>query len=261
MGSYDEGMEVWGGENVEMSLRVWQCGGELLIIPCSRVGHVFRKVSPYSWPGGVTHVLHRNRIRTALVWLDEFVEFPFSLDSSLRSYEYGDISERIALRKRLKCKSFSWYLQNIFPESNIRAHPIHLGQIRNPVHGVCFDTNGGRRGQTISVAVCRSSDNAGALQTFSISSTGEITASTGCLSATRLNDKLSIGQCEHSSSKYQKFVYNEQTKHIIHEYSKLCVRVDATKREMPLSLANCSTSNEVVWELPPAFFNQTAMAN
>nr|CDS32466.2 polypeptide N acetylgalactosaminyltransferase [Hymenolepis microstoma] len=261
LGSYDEGMEVWGGENVEMSLRVWQCGGELLIIPCSRVGHVFRKVSPYSWPGGVTHVLHRNRIRTALVWLDEFVEFPFSLDSSLRNYEYGNISERIALRKRLKCKSFSWYLQNIFPESNIRPHPIRLGQIRNPIHGVCFDTNNGRRGQAIVAAACRNRDNAGPLQTFSISSANEITASTGCLGAARLNDKLTIGQCEHTSSNYQKFIYDEQTKHIIHEHSHLCVRVDATKHEMPISLANCSTSNEFAWELPPAFFNRTALAN
>uniref|UniRef100_A0A0R3TBL6 RICIN domain-containing protein n=1 Tax=Rodentolepis nana TaxID=102285 RepID=A0A0R3TBL6_RODNA len=275
LGAYDEGMEVWGGENVEMSLRVWQCGGELLIIPCSRVGHVFRKVSPYSWPGGVTHILHHNLIRTALVWLDDCgrlwklprvneEKLSFCLNypqMALRSYEYGNISERIALRKRLKCKGFSWYLQNIFPESNIRPHPIRLGQIRNPVHGVCFDTNNGRRGQAIAAAVCRSRDNTGPLQTFSISSANEITASTGCLGAARLNDKLTIGQCENTSSKYQKFIYDEQTKHIIHEHSHLCVRVDATKHEMPIFLANCSTSNEFVWELPPAFFNRTAVAN
>jgi len=47
------------------------CGGTLEIVPCSYVGHIFRKRSPHKWRSGVD-VFRRNYICMAEVWLEVY---------------------------------------------------------------------------------------------------------------------------------------------------------------------------------------------
>lgn len=121
LGEYDLGMDVWGGENLEISFRIWMCGGRLEIIPCSRVGHIFRKRRPYGSPGDA---FLKNSLRVAHVWMDGYKKYFFLNRPSAETAEYGDVSERVALRQRLKCKSFKWYLDNIYPEQTLPTAPL-----------------------------------------------------------------------------------------------------------------------------------------
>lgn len=61
-------------------LKVWMCGGNLEIIPCSRVGHVFRKSTPYTFPGGTSLIVNKNNARLAEVWLDGWKEFYYNIN-------------------------------------------------------------------------------------------------------------------------------------------------------------------------------------
>ena len=98
------------------------------------MGHIFRGENPYKFPKNRQKTIQRNQARVAEVWLDEYKElfyghgFHHLLDRS--AVDIGDLTEQVALRQRLNCTSFKWYLDNVHPE--IESHLVKAEGLVGP---------------------------------------------------------------------------------------------------------------------------------
>ncbi|NXX86506.1 GALT5 acetylgalactosaminyltransferase, partial [Urocolius indicus] len=97
LGTYDPGLDVWGGENMELSFKVRHCQSPAT--PGSA------RVPPPGQP-------------PAPVWLDEYKElfYGHAYHLVLKRLDVGDLAQQIQLRQKLRCRSFRWYLENVYPD-------------------------------------------------------------------------------------------------------------------------------------------------
>lgn len=234
LGKYDPGMEIWGGENLELSFRIWMCGGSLEIVTCSHVGHVFRKSTPYSFPGGTSKIVNHNNARLADVWLDEWKNFYFAINTAAKVIDRGDTSDRKQLRNDLRCKSFKWYLQNIYPESPMPLEYYSLGEIRNINTNLCLDTFGRKTGENAALSYCH---GLGGNQVFAYTKRKQIMADDNCLDAPSQRGPVKLIRC-HGMGGNQEWLYNHQSedKSIVHVRTGLCLDVPSSNNSSQVEL-------------------------
>lgn len=151
------------------------CGGSIEFIPCSHVGHIFRDGHPYNMigPGDNKDVHGTNSKRLAEVWMDDYKKFYYIHRLDLKGKDVGDLSERRALRQKLRCKSFKWYLQNVAKNKFVLDENVAaFGALRNPSSGLCLDTLQRNEDEVIPLCVFSCQNGKSQTQIFSLTNDG-----------------------------------------------------------------------------------------
>ncbi|KAL8432077.1 hypothetical protein ACSSS7_004880 [Eimeria intestinalis] len=156
-GKYDPGMLEWGGENLEQSIRLWLCGGEIVVDRRSQIGHIFSR-PPKPNPGNRLVIqVQKNQKRGAKVWLDEYYALFYKYHPESRPHQEGDVTERQRLRyEQLTCMPFQWYVDKFRPAFERKALLDHdFKHISHDQTGYCLGVEKAPDGyQRLKMDVC-----------------------------------------------------------------------------------------------------------
>lgn len=162
-GGYDEQMIGWGGENLDQSLRMWLCGGEIVMAKDSQVAHMWRKhddprtKAHYHVKAGAART---NRARAVMAWYGEFTE-KLQDFTAFKGVQVGNIDNILEVKERLKCKSFAWFMhrfKEVYEDGGLI--PKETFMIKSAVSGHCltYTGNSGTSGDGKGAAVLKPCD-------------------------------------------------------------------------------------------------------
>ncbi|CAH1777487.1 unnamed protein product [Owenia fusiformis] len=240
LGGYDPGLDIWGGEQYELSFKLWQCGGTMVDAPCSRIGHVYRKFAPFPNPG-IGDFIGRNYKRVAEVWMDEYKEYLYKRRPHYRNIDTGDISDQLAIRQKLNCKPFKWFMEEVafdlpkhYPP--VEPPPYAEGEVKNLGANMCIDTRFRGQPERFGIEPCISDGPGhGGEQNLELSWHKDMRPKKRnvCfdVSTSTVKSPVILYSC-HGMKGNQFFKYNINTKQLFHPVSRQCLDADAGSKEV-----------------------------
>uniref|UniRef100_A0A8C7YPT0 Polypeptide N-acetylgalactosaminyltransferase n=1 Tax=Oryzias sinensis TaxID=183150 RepID=A0A8C7YPT0_9TELE len=249
LGLYDPGLQIWGGENFEISYKIWQCGGQLLFVPCSRVGHIYRL---QGWQGNPppAHVgsspTLKNYVRVVEVWWDEYKDFFYASRPETLTLAYGDISELKRFREEHRCKSFKWFMEEIAYDIPVHyplpPKNVEWGEIRGFETSYCIDSMGHTNGGNVEIGPCH---RMGGNQLFRINEANQLMQYDQCLTRGD-NAAVIITHCDRNQ--YTEWKYFKDLHRFTHMPTGKCM--DRSDLLHKVFISDCDTSKTTQkWEM------------
>nr|CAB3248262.1 polypeptide N-acetylgalactosaminyltransferase-like 6 [Phallusia mammillata] len=256
IGQYDPGLEIWGGEQYELSFKVWMCGGRILDAPCSRVGHIYRKFMPYSLPKGTN--INKNFKRVVEVWMDEYKEYFYKKRPYVRNIDPGPLEKQKNLRESLQCKSFDWFMKQVAPDifkhyPPVMPEPAAWGTLINEGTGFCMDTSYRPQGGPVQAEKCQPKGKSE--QEFLLTWKEDIrpgadmeSARRLCVDGQGLGRPLIMWEC-HGQYGNQLWKYKSTLKQLYHAITGLCAGVEEnSKRIFLMPCKDGEPSQQWTWK-------------
>lgn len=252
LGGYDEEFRIWNGENYELSFKLWLCADGLYEVPCSRVTHSFRMINP-SRKMKEDYVA-RNFKRLAEVWMDDYKDIVYEFDPGrYENLEFGDITKQKALRERLKCKPFSYFINEISPDMLERYPPYRdklpvfaSGQIRSLEDDkICIDMLYRTEFEPIGVYYCEELDSRGLppqSQFFRLTFMKNIVF--GFMEYCLDSYKMSMPQCSYTPYGNQYWRYDHKRNMIINSFDDGADCLTGDFANQSIKMAPCDETNE-----------------
>lgn len=132
---------------------------------------------------------------------------------------------------------FRWYLENIYPESQMPLHYYSLGEIRNIETNNCLDTFGRKSGENIALSRCH---GLGGNQVFAYTKRDQIMSDDNCMDSSGPKSPIRLVRC-HGMGGNQAWHYQNATKQIVHKKSGLCLeRADPKSDPTQPKLKQCN---------------------
>ncbi|CAB1334683.1 unnamed protein product [Coregonus sp. 'balchen'] len=183
--------------------------------------------------GGTGQIINKNNRRLAEVWMDEFKNFFYIISP-------GESEQK------LQCKPFSWYLENVYPDSQIPRHYYSLGEIRNVETNQCLDNMARKENEKVGIFNCH---GMGGNQVTRTAMAWEETRTDDlCLDVSKLNGPVMMLKCHHLKGN-QLWEYDPMKLTLIHVNSNQCLDKASEEDSQVPSVRDCTHTRSQQWLL------------